>query len=149
MKIVVDADACPVKDEVVREAKRRGLEVVNVADTAHAAAEGYARHVTVDRSGDSADFAIVRLLAKGDVVVTQDYGLAAMVLGMGAYAIHQSGMEYTPDNIDRLLVERHFAARMRRGGVRMRGPAKRTGEDNRRFAEAFTQLLDRVAGENP
>ena len=82
-------------------------------------------------------------------MVTQDYGVAAMALGKGAYAIHQSGRQYTDENIDRMLMERHLAkkARTGRGKHHLRGPAKRTAQDDERFAVAFTELMDRRLSE--
>ena len=82
------------------------------------------------------------LLAREDIVVTQDFGLSAMVLGKGARAVNQNGMVYTDDNIDKLLMERHIGAKVRRGGGKTKGPAKRTKEDNDRFEAAFVKLLD-------
>ena len=88
------------------------------------------------------DFALICLLTADDVVVTQDYGLAAMVLGKGARAVNQNGLVYTNDNIDKLLMERYIGAKVRRGGGRTKGPAKRTKEDNERFEAAFSEILD-------
>jgi len=96
----------------------------------------------VDKDADSVDFALMGLLSREDIVVTQDYGLAAMVLGKGARAVNQNGLVYTNDNIDKLLMERHIGAKVRRGGGRTKGPAKRTKEDNEKFEEAFVKLLD-------
>ena len=95
----------------------------------------------MDKAADSVDYALMGLLNHDDIVVTQDFGLAAMVLGKGAKVINQNGMEYTNDNIDRLLTERHTGAKVRRAGGRTKGPAKRTQEDNERFEKAFAQLL--------
>jgi uncharacterized protein YaiI (UPF0178 family) len=82
------------------------------------------------------------LLTREDIVVTQDIGLAAMVLGKGARAVNQNGLVYTDENIDKLLMERHIGAKVRRGGGRTKGPTKRTKEDNERFEAAFEKLLD-------
>ena len=82
------------------------------------------------------------LLTREDIVVTQDFGLAAMVLGKGARAVNQNGLVYTNDNIDKLLMERHIGAKVRRGGGRTKGPAKRTKEDNERFEAVFIELLE-------
>ena len=81
------------------------------------------------------------LLTRDDVVVTQDFGLAAMVLGKGARVVNQNGLIYTNDNIDKLLLERHIGQKVRRGGGKTRGPAKRTKEDDARFEAAFESLL--------
>ena len=143
MQILVDADACPVKEIIVRLAKQRGLPVTMLADTAHRLGDGYSNVIIVDKAADSADFALMRLARRGDVVVTQDYGLAAMVLGKGCIAINQNGLVFTDQNIDKLLMERHLSAKARRDGRRTKGPPKRTKEDDARFEAAFAKLLER------
>ncbi len=87
------------------------------------------------------DFALVNLLQPGDVAVTQDYGLAAMCLAKRAVPISQNGMIYSDQNIDALLLARHTAQKIRRGGGRLRGPAKRTAEQDAAFERTFEQLL--------
>ncbi len=76
-------------------------------------------------------------------MVTQDYGVAAMALGKGAYGIHQSGKWYTDENIDLLLMERHMAKKARREKSRhhLKGPAKRTKEDDERFKISLEKLI--------
>ena len=143
MQILVDADACPVKEIIVRLAKLRRIPVIMLIDTSHEINDGYSRVITVDKETDSVDFALIGLLTPGDVVVTQDYGLAAMALGKGAKVINQNGMMYTNDNIDRLLMERHVNGKIRRGGGKTKGPAKRTKADNDRFEMLFGELLGR------
>ena len=97
---------------------------------------------TIGAGADDVDFALINLCRRGDIVITQDYGVAALALGKGARAIHQSGRRYTDDNIDTLLMERHLAKRARRSGKHhLKGPAKRTEEDDRRFAESFEKLI--------
>jgi uncharacterized protein YaiI (UPF0178 family) len=96
----------------------------------------------VDKEADSVDFALMGLLTRNDIVVTQDFGLAAMVLGKGARAVNQSGLVFTDENIDKLLMERHIGQKVRRGGGRTKGPSKRTKEDNGRFEAVFAALLD-------
>ena len=141
MQILVDADACPVKEIIVSIAKNKAIPVTMLIDTAHQLADGYSRVVTVDKGNDSVDFALMGLLNEGDVVVTQDYGLAAMVLGKGAKAINQNGLIYTDENIDCLLMERHLSAKARRAGNRTKGPTKRTKDNDDKFKLAFEQLL--------
>ena len=141
MQILVDADACPVKEIIVRMAKQRKIPVIMLIDTSHEINDGYSRVITVDKEADSVDFALIGLLTAGDVVVTQDYGLAAMALGKKANVINQNGMIYTNDNIDRLLMERHVSGKIRRGGGKTKGPAKRTKADNDRFEMLFGELL--------
>ena len=142
MQILVDADACPVKQVVVKIAKKKGIPVTMVADTAHELNDGYSRVVTVDKGADSVDFALIGLLKRGDIVVTQDYGLAAMALGGGAKVMNQNGLIYTSENIDQLLMERHLSAKARRAGSRTKGPSKRTKEDDLKFELAFERLLE-------
>jgi len=141
MQILVDADACPVKQIIVRLAKERGIPVVMLIDTSHELDDGYSMVITVDKQADSVDFALMKLLTCDDIVATQDYGLAAMVLGKGARAVNQNGLVYTNENIDKLLMDRHVGQKVRRSGGRTKGPAKRTKEDDDRFEAVFGGLL--------
>ena len=84
MRILVDADACPVKQIIVRLAKEKKVPVIMLIDTSHELSDGYSTIITVDKQADSVDFALMSLLEREDMVVTQDYGLAAMVIGKGA-----------------------------------------------------------------
>jgi uncharacterized protein YaiI (UPF0178 family) len=142
MQILVDADACPVKQSIVRVAKKRNIPVTMLIDTSHELDDGYSKVITVDKAADSVDYALMGLLTRNDIVVTQDFGLAAMVIGKGARAINQNGLIYTDENIDRLLMERHVGQKVRRSGGRTKGPSKRTKDDDDRFETAFEQLLD-------
>ena len=142
MRILVDADACPVKEIIVKLARERSIPVIMLIDTSHQLNDGYSDIITVDKQADSVDFAIMSLLTRDDIVVTQDFGLAAMVLGKGAKAVNQNGLIYTDSNIDKLLMERHIGQKVRRSGGRTKGPAKRTKEDNARFEAVFAEILD-------
>ena len=141
MRILVDADACPVKDIIVENAKKRNIPVIMVIDTSHEFSDGYSRVITVDKGQDSVDFVLMNLLTKHDIVVTQDFGLAALVLGKGAKAINQNGLLYTNENIDKLLFERFLGQKVRRAGGKTGNPKKRTQEDNRNFEQALLSLL--------
>jgi len=141
MQILVDADACPVKQIIVRLAKKYNIPVTMLIDTSHELSDDYSTVITVDKQADSVDFALMRLLTRDDIVVTQDFGLAAMVIGKGARAINQNGLIFTNDNIDRLLLERHIGQKIRRSGGRTKGPSKRTKDDDVRFESAFDSLL--------
>ena len=141
MRILVDADACPVKEIILRMAKRRNIPVTMVIDTSHELDDGYSTVITVDKGLDSADYAITKMVTRYDVVVTQDYGLAAMVLAKGASAINQNGMIYTSENIDSLLGMRYIGQKIRRGGGRTKGPKKRTREDDKQFEAALGMIL--------
>ncbi len=114
----MDADACPVKEIVVRAARARHIPVTMLIDTSHELDDGYSTVVTVDKQKDSVDFALMNRLTKNDIVVTQDYGLAAMVLGKGARVLDQNGRVYTDDNIENLLMDRHMGQKIRRAGGR-------------------------------
>jgi len=144
MRILVDADACPVKQIIVRLAKGRNIPVTMLIDTSHGLNDGYSTVITVDKQADSVDFALMGLLTSEDIVVTQDYGLAAMVIGKGARAINQNGLIFSYANMDKLLMERHIGGKIRRSGGRTRGPAKRTKEDDARFEAALERLLNEV-----
>ena len=142
--VFVDADACPVRQLITAASREQGWPVVMVADTSHHIQDGYSQIVTVDKARDSADLAILNRLRSGDIVVTQDYGVAAMALGKGAAVLHHNGMEYSPENIDLLLMERHISGKQRRAGGRVRGPRPRKPEENLRFDQAFRSLLSRM-----
>ncbi|MBU3875817.1 YaiI/YqxD family protein [Faecalicatena sp. AGMB00832] len=146
MRIIVDADACPVTGIVERVAKERDIPVTLVCDTAHIFQSQYSQVVTVEKGADSADFKIVTISEKGDIVVTQDYGVASMCLGKGIYPIHQSGKWYTLQNIDQMMFERHIAKEVRRKSKKnhLKGPRKRTREDDEHFEESLKQLIEKV-----
>lgn len=143
-KILVDADACPVVSIVENCAKEHGISVILLCDTNHVLTSEYSEVKVISAGADAVDFALISLCKKDDIVVTQDYGVAAMALGKGASGIHQSGKWYTNENIDQLLMERHMAKKQRRASSknRFKGPRKRTTEDDQRFAESFAHLLD-------
>lgn len=143
MKIYVDADACPVVKIVEQVAQKNKIPVVLLCDTNHVLYSDYSEVKIIGAGADAVDFALINLCKKHDIVVTQDYGVAAMALGKGAYPIHQSGRWYTNENIDRLLMERHTAkkARMSSKKNHVKGPKKRTNEDDIRFLESFQKLI--------
>ena len=141
MKLLIDADGCPVVDIAIACAARHGVPVLLLCDSAHHFARPGAQTLTFAKGPDSVDFALVNRIDPGDIVITQDYGLAAMALARRARVLHQDGMRYTDDNIDALLLARHVARKIRRGGGRLRGPAPRTHAQDEAFALALTQLL--------
>lgn len=143
MRIYVDADACPVVKIVENIAMEYGIPVILLCDTNHIINSEYSEVIIVGAGADAVDFKLISLCNKGDIVVSQDYGVAAMALGKQAYAIHQSGKWYTNENIDQLLLERHLAKKARRSNSRnhLKGPRKRADEDDKRFAESFRKLI--------
>jgi len=146
MKIYVDADACPVVRIIETIAKEKEVPVCLLCDTNHILQSEYSEIKMIGAGVDAVDFALINLCKAGDLVVTQDYGVAALTLGKGAYGIHQSGKWYTNENIEQLLMERHIAKVARKSKVRshVRGPRKRTEEDDKRFGESFERLIDFV-----
>ena len=143
MEIFVDADACPVVGLVESIAKKHGVKVTLLCDTNHVMQSAYSEVIVVGAGADAVDYRLIGICHKGDIVVSQDYGVAAMALGKGAYAIHQSGRWYTNDNIDRMLMERHLNRKARRGSHKnhIKGPKKRTDADDERFAASFERLI--------
>lgn len=146
MQIYVDADACPVVRQVERTAEKYGVNVTLLCDTNHVLQSDYSEVKIIGAGADAVDFALINMCRKGDIVVTQDYGVAAMALGRGAAAIHQSGRWYTDENISQLLMERHLAKQARRASSKnhLKGPAKRTREDDERFLESFEKLVQKM-----
>lgn len=140
MKILVDADACPVKQIIEKVAIELNLYVIMIIDTSHILISDYSEIVQVSKAPDAVDIALINRTNPGDVVVTQDYGVATMVLGKKGYAINQNGRIYTNDNIDLLMFERHIAKKQRRSGVRTSSIRKRTKEDDEHFEESFRSL---------
>jgi uncharacterized protein YaiI (UPF0178 family) len=109
MKILIDADGCPVVDITISVAQKHQIEVLILCDTAHRIEKAGAKTLTFSKGADSVDFALVNLVKKGDIVITQDYGLAAMCLSRNAIVTNQNGMQYNTNNIDALLLARHTA----------------------------------------
>lgn len=142
MELFIDADGCPVTNIAIALAKEYGVPCTLICDTAHEMRRDGATTITVSKGADSADFALVNLVKPGDLVVTQDYGLAAMCLSRGAVPIHQDGMVYTNDNIDGLLFFRAAAKKVRNAGGRLKGPSKRTKEQDKAFEAALRRLLE-------
>ncbi|SFC38449.1 hypothetical protein SAMN04488102_1064 [Alkalibacterium subtropicum] len=123
MKLIIDADACPVKEETIALAKQYGLEVVLVASIAHFSTKEVPDHVRqlwVERGSDQADFKIVAIAKPNDIVITQDYGLASMLLPKGCRVLHHDGYEYTESIIQQLIDGRHLSAKERRTSKRSR-----------------------------
>ena len=143
MQIFVDADACPVVGIVEKIAEKYNISTTLLCDTNHVLTSDYSEVIVVGAGADAVDYKLISICHKGDVVVSQDYGVAAMALGKSAYAIHQSGKWYTNENIDQLLMERHLKKKARRSSHKnhLKGPRKRTEEDDIRFAQSFEKLL--------
>lgn len=146
MRIFVDADACPVIGIIERLAKKYDVPVTLLCDTNHVLVFEYSEVKVIGAGADAVDYALIGLCGRGDIVVSQDYGVAAMALGKGAYAIHQSGKWYTNENIDQMLMERHLAKKARRATKKnhLKGPKKRSTQDDERFAEWFEKMIKKA-----
>ncbi|MDR0314828.1 MAG: YaiI/YqxD family protein [Oscillospiraceae bacterium] len=141
MKILIDADGCPVVDISCELAAQSNTQCVIICDTSHSINKAGAKTVVVSQGDDSADFALVNMVSKGDIVITQDYGLAAMCIARGAVPVNQDGMLYNDGNIDALLHCRHNAQKIRRAGGRLKGPSKRTREQDEKFKDSLCNLI--------
>ena len=144
MKVLIDADACPVTGIAVNLCKRFSVPCVLLCDTAHILHREGADTLIFDKGADSVDFALVNRAKKGDIVITQDYGLASMCLGRQARVLHQDGWEYTAYNISGLMEQRHAAKKHRLAGGRTKGPSKRTKQQDDAFTTAFDTLLQQA-----
>lgn len=142
MKLLIDADACPVTDMALDCAKEYNIKnCVLICDTAHSIEKSGAKTVVVSKGSDSADFALVNFVESGDVVVTQDYGLAAMCLAKKAKVLNQNGLIFTDFNIGTLLEQRHLSKKIRMSGGRTKGPKKRTKQQDEDFLISLKKIL--------
>lgn len=144
MKILVDADACPVKEIIEKVAKEYTLDVIMVIDTSHHLYSNYSKIIQVSQGPDAADFALISHTNKGDIIVTGDYGVASLGLAKGAYVIDFKGMYYTNDNIDRLMFERHISKQQRRAKKRTKHIKKRSKEMDLHFENALIHLCKNI-----
>lgn len=142
MRILIDADGCPVVDAAVALAREYGVPCLILCDTSHRIEREGAQTLICSKGADSVDFALVNLLRPGDIAVTQDYGLAALCLARRARALNQDGLRYTGDNIDALLLARHTARKIRAAGGRLRGPGRREARQDEAFIRALRGLLE-------
>jgi uncharacterized protein YaiI (UPF0178 family) len=144
MKILVDADACPKTVLTICQqiAKRAGVPICTVASFNHHIVSDH--HVVVGSDPQEADMKIINLTEPGDIIITQDWGLAALALGKKALSLSPSGREYCPEKIEFLLEERETKAKIRRSGGRTKGPRKRNSEDDEKFSLQLERMLNRV-----
>jgi uncharacterized protein YaiI (UPF0178 family) len=144
VRVLVDADACPVLELIRQISKEAGVRVTTVASFRHDI--GGEDHVMVGPESQAADMALINRTSRGDVVVTQDWGLAALVLAKGAQAISPWGHIFRDDEMEGRLAQRALHARLRRGGVRLKGPSRRTAADDEAFAASFRQMVAPTGG---
>lgn len=150
MKIFIDADACPVQPEIIEIAGEQELSVTLVKSYSHYSIEELPPHVHavyVDKGADMADFEIIKLAQKGDLIITQDYGLASLALGKKCHVMHHLGFMYTKYNMDTLLSKRHANQLARRAGHRTKGPKAFTQENRDTFAIFLKEMLQKITSE--
>ena len=141
MKLLIDADGCPVVDLAVRLCKEFKVPCLILCDTAHFFQREGAETLVFDKGADSVDFSLVNRVCPGDLVVTQDYGLASMCLAKQAVVLHQDGWIYDASNIEALLFSRHQSRKLRNAGIRMKGPKKRTQAQDQAFENCLRSCL--------
>lgn len=142
MRIIVDGDACPGISIIENIAKEYGLELIVFCDINHYIYLEYGEVKVVDSGFQSVDMYVVNICKENDIVITQDYGVAAIALGKEAYVINPKGYYYNQENIDRLLEERHISQKIRRAGGRTNNPKKRTKEDDVRLEKNIIKLIE-------
>lgn len=143
MQIFIDADGCPVVDLTVKIAGQYNVKCTILCDTSHEFHKDGVETVTVEKGADSVDFKIVNLVSAGDIVVTQDYGLAAMCLARKAIPVSQNGLEFNDKNIEQLLFSRYVSKKIRNAGGRLKGPSKRTAEQDKAFEASLKRLINK------
>lgn len=143
MRVLIDADGCPVVKICIEVCKKNYIEAIILCDTSHVFNYEGVQTIMVDKGADSVDFKLVNLIKAGDVVVTQDYGLAAMCLSRRAIVLNQNGMIYDNSNIDSLLLARHTAKKIRNSGGRLKGNSKRTNEQDEAFKKALIEIISK------
>ncbi|WP_026859069.1 YaiI/YqxD family protein [Jeotgalicoccus psychrophilus] len=146
MKVIIDADACPVKDIVTKETREKNIDVVLVSSLSHFSSrelDSHVKAVYVDAGPDAADYKIVQLAEAGDIIVTQDYGLASLLLPKGCTVLHHTGFEYNKMNMDHMLETRHMSSVIRRGGGRTKGPKALSQDDKQKFTDLFIDALNK------
>lgn len=142
MRIYVDADACPVVKTIEQVAREYNVPVILLCDTNHILTSNYSKVVTISAGTDAVDYALIGLCKKGDIVVSQDYGVAAMALAKQCYCIHHSGKWYTEDNIDTLLMERYIKkVERKRAKGHLKGTIRKRDKDSISFKDSLTQMI--------
>ena len=143
MRILIDADGCPVVDIALVVAREKNIECHIFCDTCHIFEKKGAETHVVPKGADSADFALVNRISKGDIAVTQDYGLAAMCLAKKAVPLNQNGLIFTDKNIEKLLYTRFVSKKIRMAGGRTKGPSRRTREQDKEFEQTLRDILEK------
>jgi len=144
MRIIVDADSCPVKQEIIEIAQKQGREVLLVSALSHYSEQEvpeFVQRIFVDDHDQEVDLRIMNIILSWDVLVTGDYGLAYLALGKKCRVLSPRGTEYTAENIEGLMESRHFSAKIRKAGGRSKGPAPLLDKDRQQFRAELTRLI--------
>lgn len=146
LDIYVDADACPVKDEIYRVAKRYGLNVILAANSwMRTPAAPWLRLVVIDsKELNAVDDWIADTIGPDDIAITGDIPLASRCLERGARAIGLTGRPFTPDNIGEALATRQLLSQLRDQGIMMGGPAPFEKRDRSRFLQALDEAVQGI-----
>lgn len=142
MRIIIDGDSCPVIEETKEIAQNNNNKLIIFCDYNHNINSSYGEVKKVDQSFQSVDMEIVNFVQKGDIVITDDYGLASLVLSKKCLVINSKGMIYNNNNIDNLLMRRHINKKIRRAGGKHPSPSKRTKKDNKVFKKNLLKLIE-------
>ena len=147
IQLLIDADSCPVIDIALFVSSKFEIKPILFCDTSHRIERDNIKTIIVPKGADSVDFKLVNMLNKGDLVITNDLGLAAMCIAKGGYVIDSNGKYLTADNIDSMLGIRHEHGKIRRAGGRVKGPKKRTEKNNISFEIKFRQICEQLSKE--
>lgn len=150
MRIIIDGDACPQRVKEICEvaADEFELELIIVVDIDHYIVSDF-EVIIVEQGRDSVDYKIVQIFKEEDILVTQDYGLASLVLAKATAVIHTAGFFINKNNIDNLLQSRYISSKVRQMGGKTKGPSKRTKEQDENFRKCLYKVLHENLGHKP
>ena len=144
VKVIIDGDACPVVNSVIELTQETGIFVTIIRSFSHFSTQidpEHVRTVYVDDGPESVDYKIVQLASSEDIVITQDYGLASLLLNKVKFVMHHKGFLFNDDNIQQLLDQRYINAQIRKQGGRHKGPPPFTKQDRQHFEHQFKLLI--------
>lgn len=145
--IIIDGDACPVVDSIIDLTTETGIFVTIIRSFSHFSNQLYPPHAStlyVDDGPDAVDYKIVQLSTKDDIVVTQDYGLASLLVDKVLIVMHHNGKIYNSKNIQQLLDKRYMNAQIRKQGGRHKGPHPFTKQDQKVFEQSLLKVIHRI-----
>ena len=141
MRIIVDADATPNIKEIIELGNKYQKETLLISDDSHQLKYENATIITVESGSQNADIKLINLIKENDIVITQDYGVAAIALSKKCQAINPSGLIYTNSNIDQLLATKHLTNKLRKNKIHIKGPKKRTKETKDLFLNNLKNMI--------